>query len=83
MKKIEGKFYSPRPNWLGWSKWLRLHAEEIITCCNCGLAHTFQFKVFNGRIKWRAKRNKEQTKLAREKYHNEKSKRIRPTKTNS
>lgn len=59
------KDYCPRPNWLGWIKWQKLHTEEVLTCCDCGLAHTFQFKLVKGKIYWRAKRNKEQTKLNR------------------
>jgi len=57
----------PKPNWLGWIKWRPLKAEFSITCCDCGLAHKFQFKVVKGAVYWRAKRDKEATKLARPK----------------
>ena len=56
---------SPKPNWLGWIKWRPLHRDYSITCCDCGLAHRFQIRVVNGKVQWRAKKDKEATKLAR------------------
>ena len=67
MKKI-AKATHPKPNWLGYIKWQKLHAVEIITCCDCGLAHQFEFRNGKGKLEWRAKRHKQATKLGREKY---------------
>ena len=61
------KNYTPRPNWNGWTKWMRLHTEETISCCDCGLAHLFKFKTEKGKLYFRAKKNKEITKENREK----------------
>lgn len=64
---MDNKVYHPKPNWLGWIKWQTLYKEMTITCCDCGLAHKFQFRVYKNKPQWRAKRNKEITKQAREK----------------
>lgn len=64
MEKIKQRH--PKPNWLGYIKWQKLTEIVIISCCDCGLAHTFQFrKTKNGKIEWRSKRNKELTKQNR------------------
>lgn len=62
------KDYKPRPNWNGQKKWMKLHDKEIISCCDCGLAHEFSFKTYKGNVWWRAKREKKVTKKNREKY---------------
>lgn len=67
-KKEIAKATHPKPNWNGYIPWQKLHSVEIITCCDCGLAHQFEFKNGEGALKWRAKRSKEATKLARKKY---------------
>jgi len=59
---------TPKPNWLGLTKWKLLHEKITISCCDCGLAHDFIFKNFGGKIKWRAKRNKETTRLNRKTF---------------
>ena len=59
------KVTKPIPNWLGWIKWRKLYTPHVITCCDCGLAHRFEYKVEKNTIYWRAKRDKEATKLAR------------------
>ena len=64
MKKL--KTYTPRPNWLGWTKWIVLQEEEVFSCCDCGLAHTVKLKSEKGKVYWKAKRNKVQTKENRQ-----------------
>lgn len=58
----------PSPNRNGWIPWQLLHSTEIINCCDCGLSHEHQYRNKKGMLEWRAKRNKEYTKLARESY---------------
>ena len=57
----------PKPNWNGETSWEKLYDELVFSCCDCGLAHTFKFKVIKGKCYWRAKRNKKITKLMRAK----------------
>jgi hypothetical protein len=33
----------------GWSDWISPRHEKLqLSCCGCGLVHTFQFKAVNG-----------------------------------
>lgn len=58
-----------QPNWNGWTDWTKLFNKITMACCDCGLAHDLNFKVNKqGKVFWRAKRNKNETKLARIKY---------------
>jgi hypothetical protein len=57
----------PKTNWLGWTRWRKLYSEMVVVCCDCGLGHKFQFKNNEGKIFWRAKRDKLSTKEARKK----------------
>jgi len=65
--EINKKQIKPKPNWNGWTKLYKLCNPLIFTCCDCGLAHQFEFKSKKGVLYWKAKRHKEQTKLARSK----------------
>jgi len=61
------KSIRPIPNWLGWIKWRKLHTPLTVSCCDCGLAHDFQFRNNRGILEWRAKKNKIVTKYNRTK----------------
>ncbi len=67
-KKKLTKATHPKPDWNGWIPWQNLHQKEIITCCDCGLAHEHQYRNNSGVLQWRARRNREYTKLGRESY---------------
>ena len=73
IKQKEMKILTPKPNWNGWINWQILHKSEILSCCDCGLAHEFKFKSVKGKLMWRAKRHKETTKNNRKKYKTMKS----------
>ena len=65
-KLTKKRVYRPKPNWLGWIKWVNLVDDFNIVCCDCGLVHRYQFRVTSkNKVQWRSKRNKEETKLFR------------------
>lgn len=50
----------------GWSDWIQPVREGYkMSCCDCGLVHTMDFRVFNGRAQFRAARNNRSTALVR------------------
>ena len=62
----------PKPNWLGLTPWKKLYDKMTFSCCDCGLAHDFLFRIIPdkkgiGVIKWRCKKNKQITKENRAK----------------
>lgn len=64
--KLLTQMNKPKPNWHGWIPWVKLESEFTIVCCDCGLAHKFQFRVNkSGAVSWRAKRDKQATKINR------------------
>jgi hypothetical protein len=75
-------------NFAGWTKWFKANRRKtLITCCDCGLTHQFQFLIENTnpddwliyedrlKIMWRAKRDEELTKLIRK--HNKFPKKVK------
>ena len=36
-----------------------------LACCDCGLVHTMNFRVYSGRIQFQARRNERSTALMR------------------
>jgi len=41
----------------GWTAWIRPKPLFRARCCDCALVHDFQFKVHDGRVIFRARRN--------------------------
>ena len=50
----------------GWSRWVQPVEEGYkMACCDCGLVHTMDFRVEDGRAQFRARRNNRSTALMR------------------
>ncbi len=46
----------------GWSEWEQpVRKGYRMACCDCGLVHTMDFRIRNGRIQFRARRNNRST----------------------
>ena len=49
-----------------WDAWVSPVRGRIrIICCDCGLTHDHQFRVHEGKIEWRSKRNRRSTAQVR------------------
>jgi hypothetical protein len=56
------QYYTVAPEEDGWSDWIVPTDKELnIACCDCGLVHEYHFKVANGEIAFRARRNDPET----------------------
>jgi hypothetical protein len=50
----------------GWSRWIEpIEQGYKMSCCDCGLVHTMDFRVDDGRAQFRVKRNNRSTALVR------------------
>lgn len=50
----------------GWTDWLQpVRRGYKLACCDCGLVHTMDFRVKDGRVQFRAARNNRSTALRR------------------
>ena len=49
-------------------EWFQPAAKYRMACCDCGLVHRMEFRVINGKIQFRAWRDRKATK-ARRKTH--------------
>ena len=46
----------------GWTEWIGMRDNKHrIVCCDCGLAHDFEFQVVEEQIELRARRNERST----------------------
>lgn len=46
----------------GWCEWQQpIRKGYKMACCDCGLVHTMEFRIYRGRIQMRAKRNERST----------------------
>lgn len=45
--------------------WYKLDTPTVEECCDCGLIHHIEYKMFNGRILWRATLDRRATNAAR------------------
>lgn len=50
-----------------WSQWEIIAPITYISCCDCGLVHTNQFRVIRGRLVMRVKRFEKATRNLRSK----------------
>ena len=51
----------------GWTRWVQpIRAGYKMACCDCGLVHTMDFRVKDGRAQFRAQRDVSGTKLVRQ-----------------
>lgn len=42
----------------GWSRWVQpVEQGYLMACCDCGLVHTMDFRIHEGRVQFRARRN--------------------------
>jgi len=45
-----------------WTYWIRPDAPvHKISCCDCGLVHEFEFRIVDGKVEFRARRNERST----------------------
>ena len=52
----------------GWSRWIQpVRKGYKMACCDCCLVHILDFRIENGRVQFRAKRNNRSTSLMRRK----------------
>ena len=50
----------------GWSDWVTpVRRGYRMGCCDCGLAHTLDFRVYKGKIQLRVRRNNRSTAALR------------------
>lgn len=49
----------------GWTDWIEPAQEYKARCCDCGLVHLFQYRVMNGRVQMKAKRDNRSTAASR------------------
>jgi hypothetical protein len=50
----------------GWSRWVQpIRRGYKMTCCDCGLVHTMDFRIKDGRAQFRAQRNVRSTAMIR------------------
>ena len=56
--------------WAREGKWFRVPLKTLSNegCCDCGLVHTVQFKIVNGRLYQRAWRNEAKTASGRREH---------------
>ena len=46
----------------GWSRWVQpIRRGYKLACCDCGLVHTTDFRVRDGRAQFRVRRNERST----------------------
>jgi hypothetical protein len=46
----------------GWSEWQQpIRRGYKMACCDCGLVHTMDFRIYEGRVQFRAMRNNRST----------------------
>lgn len=66
---LRGEGYTPvEPAERGeddWTKWIAPGDPYTMICCDCGLAHAIQFRVRDGRVVLRVKRDDETTAAER------------------
>lgn len=53
----------------GWTPWINpsVPMQHKIACCDCGLIHDLEFRVENGAVQFRARRNERATAQRRRK----------------
>lgn len=52
----------------GWTEWVQPIPEGYkMACCDCGLVHNLDFRVFEGNVQFRASRNARATAAKRRK----------------
>jgi len=51
----------------GWSDWQDIGKKFRILCCDCSLAHDWEFKIVKDRLLWRVSVNSKSTAAARRK----------------
>lgn len=41
----------------GWSRWVQpVKRGYLLSCCDCGLVHRMDFRIFRGRVQFKAQR---------------------------
>lgn len=52
----------------GWSRWVQpVRRGYLMSCCDCGLVHRMDFRIWNGRVQFRAQRAPRYTSVERAK----------------
>ena len=55
------RFKKPKPG-----EWVQpVRRAYKLACCDCGLVHSMHFRVWNGRVQWKAYRDEKATRLLR------------------
>lgn len=45
-----------------WTRWVQpLRTNYKMACCDCGLVHDMEFRIYKGKIQFRVRRNKRST----------------------
>ena len=42
-------------------EWYEAPSKQRIACCDCGLAHDYEFRIVEGRVQYRIRRNNRAT----------------------
>lgn len=56
----------PKDDGTGWTVWVQpVMTGYRMGCCDCGLVHTLDFRIVDGKVQFRARRNNRSTALLR------------------
>lgn len=52
------------------NEWVQpVRKDYKMACCDCGLVHNLDFRIYKGRVQFRARRNKRSTAMMRRWRH--------------
>ena len=61
------------------NEWIQPKRKSyFIMCCDCGLVHELDFRIYKGHIQFRAKRNERKTATAKQKLAKERKGAVNP-----
>ena len=59
--RTKAAYDKPKPN-----QWVQpVRRDYKLACCDCGLVHELDFRIYKGRIQFRARRNNRSTAMMR------------------
>ena len=65
LKRIHSRYHNPEPG-----EWIQpVRRGYRLACCDCGLTHTLNFRVHNGRVQFAVFRNNRATAVMRRRPH--------------